>query len=684
MSSTPLFDAPWTTPFGMPPFDRIGAEAFAPAFARALAAHKAEIAAIAGSSEAPTFQNTIAAMEGAGRMLDRVASVFFNLAGADTNEALQAIERDISPVLARHGDEIVMNAPLFARIEALFDRRQSLGLGSEELRVLELTRRNFVQAGAKLSADAKQRMAAINERLATLTTQFSQNVLADEKDFLLVIDDEAGLDGLPDFVRASMAQAAADRGHPGKHAVTLGRSIIEPFLTFSARRDLREQAFKAWSARGDRGGPTDNKAIIAEIVRLRAEKAKLLGFQSFAAWKLDDTMARTPEAVRELLTAVWPRARAKAGRERDDLMALARSEGQNDDIAPWDWRYYAEKVRKAKYDLDEAELKPYLQLDRVIEAAFDTANRLFGLRFERLTDLPVYHPDVRAYEVMDREGRHVGVFLGDYFGRPSKRSGAWMSAYRGQDKLPGGGRPIIVNVMGFSKPPEGKPALLSFDDARTLFHEFGHALHGLLSDVTYPSISGTSVYRDFVELPSQLYEHWLEQPAVLERFARHAETGQPMPKALIERLRAARTFNQGFQTVEYTSSALYDLDAHVLTDATGFDADAFERQVLGAIGMPREITMRHRPTHFQHVFAGDGYSAGYYSYLWSEVLDADAFRAFTEAGDIFDPATAERLHRFIYSAGGSRDPADLYTAFRGRMPTIDAMLEKRGLDDKAA
>ena len=669
----------WATPFELPPFTEIAPEHFRPAFDQALAEHRAEIAAIADDPASPSFANTIDAFEKAGRGLDRVASVFFNLTGAHTSDALQAIEREMAPALARHRSAIFLSTALFRRIDDLFARRDSLGLTPEQARVLDRYHIIFVRAGARLDPAAKERLAAITERLATLGTRFSQNVLSDERDYTLVLETEEDLAGLPTFVRAAAARAAADRGLEGQYVITLARSSIDPFLQFSARRDLRERAYQAWISRGDTGGETDNKAVIAETIALRAERAKLLGYPTFAHFRLDDTMAKTPEAVRDLLDQVWARARARAMRERDDLQAMAEEEGGNFAIAPWDWRYYAEKVRLAKHDLDEAEIKPYLQLDNMIAAAFDTARRLFGVTFTELQGLPVYHSDVRVWEARDAEGRHVGLFLGDYFARPSKRSGAWMSAFRSQEKLSGDIRPIIVNVMNFSKGGEGEPSLLSFDDARTLFHEFGHALHGLLSNVTYPLLSGTGVARDFVEFPSQLYEHWLERPEVLGRYAVHAKTGEPMPTALLERLLAARTFNQGFATVEYTSSAIVDLDLHLLEEPNGLDVSAFEREALDRIGMPAEIVMRHRTPHFAHIFSGDAYAAGYYSYLWSEVLDADGFAAFLEAGDVFDPATAKRLYDYVYAAGNLRDPTEAYGAFRGRMPVIDALLRKRGL-----
>ena len=671
--------ADWTTPFEVPPFSELAPEHFRPAFDAVLALHNAEIDAIAGDKAQLTLGNTIDALEKSGRGLEKVSAVFWNLAGADTNYALQAIEREIAPRLAAHWSAITSNAALFSRIDALHAQRDGLKLNPEQLRVLERTHLEFVRAGARLTPQAKQRMGEIKQRLAALGTKFSQNVLADEQAYLLPLETEADRAGLPDFLVAAAAKAAQERGEKAAHVITLSRSLIEPFLTFSARRDLREQAFRAWVRRGENGGATDNRAVVAEILALRQEQAELLGYPTFAAYKLDDTMAKRPEAVESLFQTVWGPAKAKARAEAEKLQALAAAEGANITIEPWDWRYYAEKVRQKEFALDEAQIKPYLPLDQVIAGAFATAGRLFGLAFKELKGIPLYHPDVRVFEVSDRDGRHVGLFLGDYFARPSKRSGAWMSGYRSQQRLVGDIRPIIVNVMNFAKAADGTPTLLSMDDAHTLFHEFGHALHGLLSDVTYPSLSGTSVTRDFVELPSQLYEHWIDTAEILGEFARHHATGQPMPAAMIERLRKARTFNQGFATVEFLASAMVDMEFHSRPPQPGADPMAMETATLARIGMPREIAMRHRTPHFNHVFAGDGYSSGYYSYLWSEVLDADAFAAFREAGNVFDPATAERLKRFVYSAGGLRKEEDAYLAFRGRMPTTDGLLRKRGL-----
>jgi peptidyl-dipeptidase Dcp len=674
-SVNPLL-ARWGSAFGLPPFKKIEPKHFAAAFAAALKEHKAEIAHIAAETANPTFNNTIVALEKSGRLLEKVASVFYNLTGAHTNDALQAIERDLAPKLAAHETAIMLNSRIFKRVEDLYERRDDLDLTDEQRRVLELRYKWLVRAGAKLGAKQKTRVAEINQRLATLATQFSQNVLKDEQSWRLVLT-ERDLDGLPEALRDSAARAAADQGLDGKFVITLSRSSIEPFLQFSARRDLREEAFNAWIKRGQMGEATDNRAITSEIIALRAEYAALLGFKSYADYSLEETMAKTPGSVRDLLAKVWEPAVRRATGERDALQARARQEGGNFSIAPWDWRYYAEKERKALYDVVEASTRPYLTLDNVIAAAFETATRLFGLKFKELPDPQRYHDDVRVWEVTTKRGEHVGLFLGDYFARPSKRSGAWMSAFRSQSKVAGEVSPIIVNVMNFARGEEGAPSLLSLDDARTLFHEFGHGLHGLLSDVTYPSISGTSVTRDFVELPSQLYEHWLMVPEVLEKFAVHHETGKPMPAALLKRIKKARNFNQGFSTIEYLASAFVDMELHALEDAGPLDVDAFERGTLDRLGMPREIVMRHRIPHFLHIMGG--YAAGYYSYLWSEVMDADAFAAFEETGNAFDAATAKKLHKFIYSGGNQRDPLEAYVAFRGRPPEISGLLKKRGL-----
>ena len=677
LQSNPLLKA-WQTPFQTPPFDEIAPEHFLPAFERAFIDHSSEIAAITHDPSTPDFANTITALERSGKLLNKVAAVFYDLVSAHSNPAILEIDKEVALRMARHWNPIMMNAVLFGRIAMLHDNRGSLKLTGEEMRLLERTYTRFHRAGAGLSEEAKKRMAEINERLAHLGTTFSHHLLGDEQDWFLELG-EADRAGLPDSFVAAAIAAAEERGMAGKALLTLSRSSVEPFLKSSTRRDLREKVFKAFTARGDNGNDNDNTAVIVEILALREESAKLLGFPTYAAYRLEDSMAKTPEAVRGLLERVWKPARARALADRDELQALITEEGGNFALAPWDWRYYAEKLRQRRANFDDAAIKPYLALDHMIEAAFDCATRLFGVTFTERRDIPVWHPDVRVWEVSDAAGRHKALFYGDYYARSSKRSGAWMTSLRDQQKLDGEIAPLILNVCNFAKGADGQPSLLSPDDARTLFHEFGHGLHGMLSNVTYPSLSGTSVFTDFVELPSQLYEHWQEQPQVLQRFARHYQTGEPLPEDLLRRFLAARKFNQGFATVEFVSSALIDLEFHTQPATASRDVRAFERAELEKIGMPEEIAMRHRPQQFGHIFSGDHYAAGYYSYMWSEVMDADAFGAFEEAGNIFDPAVAKRLHDDIYSSGGSLDPEAAYVAFRGREPEPDALLRRRGL-----
>jgi peptidyl-dipeptidase Dcp len=660
---------PWNSPFGLPPFAALRDEDFGAAFDQALVEARAAIAAIADQAEAPTFANTIAAMELADGLLDRVSGVFYNLASADSTEAREALMRELAPKMSAYSSEITNNKALFQRIETLWENREAQGIVGEELRVLELYRQMFLRAGARLTGAESERMTALMARLAVLGTAFSQNLLAEERGWFMEVS-EADLTGLPGFVVDAAKAAGAERGLGA--VITLNRSLITPFLQFSPRRDLREKAWRAWVARGENGNKHDNRGIVTEILVLRAERAALLGFASFADFKLEPEMAKTPGAVRDLLMRVWEPAKARANADAQVLEKMLRSDGISGPLEPWDWRYYSEKRRKAEHDLDEAVLKPYLSLNAMLDAQFDCANRLFGLEFREL-DGPFYHPDVRGWEVT-RRGEHVAVFLGDYFARSSKRSGAWCSAMRSQRKLGGDQRPIVVNVCNFAK---GDPCLLSYDDARTLFHEFGHALHQMLSDVTYGFISGTSVARDFVELPSQLYEHWLEVPEVLAQHARHHATGEAMPKDMLDRLLAAGTYDQGFATVEFVSSAMVDLAFH--EGPAPADPMQKQAQVLAELGLPHAIAMRHATPHFAHVFSGDGYSSGYYSYMWSEVMDADAFAAFEEKGDAFDPETAAKLEKFILSAGGSQDAEALYLQFRGRMPGVEALLKGRGL-----
>jgi peptidyl-dipeptidase Dcp len=669
---------PWQTPFETPPFAEIEPQHFLPAFEQAFVDHAAEITAITHDPSLPDFANTITALERSGKLLSKVSAVFYDLVSAHSNPAILEIDTEVSLRMARHWNPIMMNAVLFGRIAMLHEKRATLGLTGEQLRLLERTYTNFHRAGAGLDEAAKKRRAEINERLAQLGTSFSHHLLGDEQDWFMELgeDDRAGL---PDAFVASAKAAAEERGLAGKAIVTLSRSSVEPFLKSSSRRDLREKVYRAFTARGDNGNANDNNATIVEILALRDEAAKIMGFPTYAAYRLEDSMAKTPEAVRGLLERVWKPARARALADRDALQGLIAEEGGNFTLAPWDWRYYAEILRQRRANFDEAAIKPYLVLDHMIEAAFDCATRLFGITFSELKGVPVWHPDVRVWEVKGPDGKHKALFYGDYFARPSKRSGAWMTSLRDQQKLDGEIAPLIINVCNFAKGADGQPSLLSPDDARTLFHEFGHGLHGMLSNVTYPSLSGTSVFTDFVELPSQLYEHWQEQPQVLRQFAKHYQTGEPLPDDLLQRFLAARKFNQGFATVEFVSSALIDLEFHTQPASASRDIGAFEKAELEKIGMPAEIALRHRPTQFGHIFSGDHYASGYYSYMWSEVMDADAFGAFEEAGDIFDSATAKRLHDDIYSSGGSREPEEAYVAFRGREPEADALLRRRGL-----
>jgi len=674
--TNPFFED-WTAPFGAPPLDRVSAEHFRPAYDRALVEHTGEIAAIAENPAPPDFDNVVLALEKSGQLLTRVEGVFSNLTLSATDEALQAIELDMAPRLSAHWSAISMHPLLFARLDALYRKRASLGLDTESLRVLERYHLDFVRAGAQLKGEDRDQLAAISQRLAVLGAQFCQNVLGDEEEWVLPLN-QVQTAGLPPGVRDAAAAKAAELKTDAPFAITLSRSSAEPFLEYADDRTLREQVYRAWTARGANGNARDNDAIMAEMLTLRAQRAALLGYDNFAAFKLADSMAGTPQKARALLEEVWAPARQRALEERDALQDLITRQGGNFRMAPWDWRYYAEKLRQEKYDFDAQQLQPYFQLSNLIEAAFFTASKLFGLSFHERRDIPVYHADVRVWEVR-REGAAIGLFYGDYFARAGKQDGAWMSSFRDQHGLDGAVLPIIINNCNFAK---SQPCLLSFDDAVTLFHEMGHALHGLLSQVRFPRLSGTNVARDFVELPSQLFEHWLEEPAVLERFARHHHTGEPLPQELLQKLLATRNYGQGFATVEFLASALVDMDFHTL--APGSDPKAAQSATLARIGMPAEIGPRHSAPHFTHIFGGDGYAAGYYAYLWSEVLDADGFQAFKEARDPFDAATAQRLHEFIYSSGGTRDFAAAYREFRGRDPRIQAMLEGRGLLAPAA
>ena len=660
----------WDTPFQIAPFDRISDDDFAPAFEQALTQDINETLAVAQNPDAPSFANTIEALMSTGQQLDKVLSTFYTIAGADSNAAREALMRDFSPKLSAHSSELYSNNALFARIDALWAAQDTLDLDDEQARVLMLTHRNFIRAGAGLTGAAEVRMKEIKERLAVLGTEFSQNLLADEREWQMELSD-SDMEGLPEFLRAAAKAAGSEKGVEGA-IITLSRSLVVPFMQFSPRRDLRETAYKAWAARGANGGATDNRDLAREMLALRQEMANLLGYPDFASFKLETEMAKTPGNVRQLLDDVWAPAKARAEQDAEVLTAMMHADGLNGDLEKWDWRYYAEKRRKAEHDLDEATLKPYFQLDLMIDAAFDCAARLFGLNFQSV-DIPLYHPDCRAWEVT-RGGKHIALFIGDYFARGSKRSGAWCSAMRSQAKLPKAQAPIVINVCNFAK---SDPALLSYDDARTLFHEFGHALHQMLSDVRYEMVSGTSVPRDFVELPSQLYEHWLEVPEVLQNFATHVDTGAAMPADLLEKVLKAATFDMGFQTVEYVASAMVDLEFHT----QDVPEDIMERQsdILNGMGMPPAIGMRHATPQFGHVFSGGYYASAYYSYMWSEVMDADAFAAFEEKGDAFDPDLAKSLEANILSRGGADDPKALYLAYRGRLPKVEALLKGRGL-----
>ena len=667
----------WNGPLGLPRFDAITDGDFAAGFDQCLARAQAAVEAIAANPAPPDFENTLAALELAEEPLNRLCAVFYTLAAVDANPQRQDLQREFAPRLAAHGSRTGMDPRLYARVQVVAEKADALP--PEDRRLVENTLRGLRRAGAALEGEARDRMAAIRERLAVLTTQFAQNVLKDERDFVLPVGDQ-DLTGLPDWLVRAMRAAARERGMQGQ-VVTLNRSLIVPFLEYAPDRALREAAFRGWVARGSgqgaHGADSDNRLLVAEILALRHERAQLLGYADFAAFKLEPEMARNTENVRSLLMQVWGPAKTRAQSDAARLTRMLHEDGETGALQPWDWRHYAGRLRRAEHRIDDAEIKPYLSLDAMIGAVFDTANRLFGLEFQPL-DAPLWSPDVRAWRVT-RNGRLMAVFVGDYYARPSKRSGAWCSALQYQHRIGAGQRAIVVNVCNFTPPEQtGAPAWLSWDDAHTLFHEFGHALHHILSDVKWPSMSGTAVARDFVELPSQLYEHWLEQPQVLDRHARHVETGQPLPVDLRDRLIAAGNADQGFATVEYLASALVDLDLH--SGPPPADPMARQAEVLAGLGTPPAIPMRHAVPHFAHVFSGDGYAAGYYSYMWSEVMDADAFAAFTEKQDAFDPETAARLEEWILSKGDSL-PADvLWQKFRERKPGVRALLKGRGLD----
>ncbi|MBW3630451.1 MAG: M3 family metallopeptidase [Gemmatimonadetes bacterium] len=672
VTENPLL-APWTGPYGgVPPWDRVRPEDFPEAFQMAIDTRRAEIEAIAKNRERATFQNTFIPLQDSGRQLGRVGTLFGVMTSNVNTPAYQALDREWSPRLAAASDEITFNESLFRRIEAVHAGRA--GLPAEQQRLVERTYEQFVRSGARLNAQEKAELGRINQQLAGLFSDFSRKVLADENTWVH-IEREADLAGLPESLRASYRAAAQERGLTG-WAVVNTRSSVDPFLTFADDRALRERVWNAFKSRGDNGGENDTKRTIAEIVKLRAERAELLGYDSHAHWRMQGTMAGTPERAQELMRRVWPAAVARVREEVADMQGIAARAGQRITVEPWDYLYYAEKVRKERYDLDQNEVKPYFELNNMIKAAFWTAEQLYGLTFHEITgQVPVFHPDVRVWEVKEGE-RHVGLFYGDNFARTGKRSGAWASTYRGHEAFTGRGiTPLSSNNNNFVKGAPGEPVLISRDDAETLFHEFGHALHSLLSEVNYPGLAATP--RDYVEYPSQVMEHWVLTRPVLDRFARHYQTGEPMPQALVDKIKASETFNQGYATTEYLSAALVDMALHTLPDGE-VDAAAFERGSLADIGMPREIAMRHRLPHFNHLFTSDAYSAGYYSYLWSEVMDADTWQAFEESGNVFDPELARRVRRYILAPGNSTDRAEAYRQFRGRDPEIEALLEVRG------
>ena len=675
--------AKWEGPYGgVPPFDRVQIPLFKPALEAAMTEQLGEVQRIANDPAPANFENTIAALERAGGTLDRVSTLYGVWGSTMSSPEYQAVQREMAPRLAAFNDQITQNEALFKRIEAVYNSPAKAKLNPEQQRLTWYYYTNFVRAGARLDAPAKKRLSEINQQLAGLFTRFGQNVLAEETNQFLVLKGEAELAGLPQSLRDAAAAAAESKKQPGTWVIMNTRSSVDPFLTYSDRRDLREKVWRMFVNRGDNGGENDNNAIITQILQLRAERAKLLGFPTHAHWRLENSMAKTPEKAMELMEAVWKPAVARVHEEVADMQALADKEGAKIKIEPWDYRYYMEKVRKATYDLDQNEVKPYLQLEKLREGIFWVAGELFNFNFTPVTNVPVAHPDIRVWEVTDKTTKkHIGLWYFDPYARAGKRSGAWMNAYRSQERLNGNITTIVSNNANFVKGKPGEPVLISWDDASTMFHEFGHALHGLNSNVTYPALSGTAVPRDYVEFPSQLMEHWLSTPEVLQRFAVHYQTGKPIPQELVEKIKRSATFNQGFATVEYLSAALVDMKLHLAGDQK-IDPDAFERETLEQLGMPREIVMRHRLPHFLHIFSSDSYSAGYYSYLWSDVLTADAFGAFVEGKGPYDHAVAERLRKYIFSVGNTTDPAEGYRAFRGRDPKIDALMKKRGFSSK--
>jgi peptidyl-dipeptidase Dcp len=672
------FFSEWTAPFGTPPFDQFKPAHYMPAFEKGMADQKAEIAAVSASTEAPSFANTLEALERSGRLLTKVNSVFGLYTNNHTSDEIQKIEQDIAPLLSKHADDIVLDAKLFARIKSVYDARAGLGLAPEQARLLEKTYKDFVRSGAALDETKKAELRKVNEELTVLGVKFGQNVLKEDNGFTLVVDKAEDLAGLPADVAAAAADAAKADGLEGKWAFTLHKPSCIPFFQYAAKRELREKLFRAFTKRGDNGNDADNKIVLSKIAALRVRRANLLGYKTHADYVLEEAMAKTPAGVTGLLDQIWKPALAMAKAEAKELQALLAKDGIAGPLQPWDWWYYAEKLKKAKYDLDDEALRPYFELKAVRQGAFDTATKLWGLTFTPRKDIPVYHPDVEVFEVKEADGRHIGILYSDYFPRPSKRGGAWSNALREQSAMDGKRvTPIVYNVGNFTKPTADKPSLITFEEAQTLFHEFGHALHDLLSNVTYESLAGTNVPRDFVELPSQIMENWAGDPEVIKTYAKHYKTGQPIPQELVDKIKKAGQFNQGFITVEYVSACLLDMDWHTLAAPEEKDATAFENASMKKIGMIPQIVVRYRSPYFSHIFA-DGYSAGYYSYIWSEVLDKDAFEAFKEKG-LFDQATAKSYRDNILAKGNTEEPMDLYKAFRGREPRVEPLLKARGL-----
>ena len=673
------FFSEFATPFGVPPFDLIKPEHYMPAFERGMAEQKKEVGAITSNAAPPTFANTVEALERSGALLNKVAGVFNNMTSSNTNEELQKIDKELAPKLAQHGDDIAMNAALFARVKAVYDGKDRLILATEEARLLEETYKDFVRGGAGLPPDKQVRLRQVNEELSVLAVQFGENVLKENNAFELVIDNEADLAGLPPAVAAGAADAAKERGKPGKWVFTLQKPSLIPFLQYSEKRELREKMFKAYIHRGANGNELDNTALASKEAALRVERAGLLGYKTHADYVLEKNMAKTPQAVYDFLGKLWKPALVRAKAEAADMQEMIRKEGKDFKLAPWDWWYYAEKVKKAKYDLDDNALRPYFQLENVRDGAFMVANKLYGITFTERADIPKYHEDVRVFEVKDADGSHLAVLYVDYFPRASKQGGAWMNSVREQSIRDGKDiRPVVSNNGNFSKPTAGEPALISYEEALTLFHEFGHALHGILTRCKYESLSGTGVPRDFVELCSQIMENWAADPEVLKMYAKHYKTGEPIPDALLEKMQKSRFFNQGFETVEYLAASFLDMDWHTRTEAKELDTVKFDAEAMAKIGLIPEIVSRYLSPYFTHIFSG-GYSAGYYSYIWAAVLDSDAFEAFKETS-LFDRATAESFRMNILERGGTEDPMVLYKRFRGREPKIEPLLKKRGLD----